>query len=83
MPKASLHLWFLTSTKDFFRNRLFAWAELSFGKSTFEFPVTPVVHCYYPNSNSGGCSQTARMRELALHHFVPSAARPTVSCLNK
>jgi hypothetical protein len=30
--------------KDFLCNRMFAWAELSFGESTFKLLITPIVH---------------------------------------
>jgi len=43
-PKPPSILGFITSAKDFLRNRLFAWAELSFCESTFKLLITPVVH---------------------------------------
>ena len=44
MSKALSILGFITSAKDFLCNRLFAWAELSFGENTFKLLITPVVH---------------------------------------
>ena len=43
-PKPPSILGFITSAKDFLRNRLFAWTELSFRESTFKLLITPVVH---------------------------------------
>ena len=89
-PKPPSIFGFITSTKDFLRNRLFAWAELSFGESTFKLLITPVVHLLLSYVAGGAgrrrlreCRHDCTHSELAQHYFVPPKRFGATCCTTR
>lgn len=72
---------FIASAKDFLSNRLFAWAELSFGESTFKLLITQVVHLllsYVAGGAGRGCSSVFMTALTAKFDYpeIPSSGAP-------